>query len=680
MKKFDSLRLIVIFLLLINSTGNGKEFETDNIEHYLNLSLDELLQVKVSVASSRPSTVFNSVSVVSTIDRSMIDNFGFKSIEDALTIVSGFGVQRSYLKQSMPTSRGVLQDHYANKILYMIDGVSSWQALGGDPIIGQVDINDVERIEVLKGPASVLYGTNAYVGAINVVMKKNSSTRFSVGTGSDQMKSIGASVRGELEQGRYALSVNYRNKAEFPYTFTDGNNETGTVNEYQENTNIHADIVYKNHQITVHHYDGKESYYGGTISFEQGAGTPHTVDGFFVNYRYQQSFEDWGEFQFNALLDDQSNEFEVRVYNFPEPAPQRPLVKLFWEGRKSTLSLKHLYDIDNYWTIESGIDYEKRDSKNSRFERPDGSLFDVNVVDKKLDESSFFSQLYYASKDHNWVVGGRLVDNQLFGRNFSGRTSYVYMINPSSSIKIIAGQSFRSASLLELYSGINCCIVGEQDLMPEKSDSIELSYLNAWNNWFFQGTMYWAKYKNKILRRSVIPSDTEDHPNVFSSATRYANGKSFNAKGIEIEFKYTDKQWQSFLNLTYVNGSDDDAIVDTYQDGSSQLSSNFKYVPSLNVSTGLSHHWQKWSLAINTTYKGSSGSIDNGVDSSIVGDLTLNYYQFLANVNVHHQLVIRNFTDEEVTVPEYARRVDKKLDELPLRFGRSIGYEVTWQW
>jgi len=680
MKKFNTLLLIIFFLSLTSNFINAKSIEADKIQHYVNLSLEDLMEVKVSVASSRPSTVFNSVSVVSTINRSMIDNFGFKSIEDALTIVSGFDVQRSYLKQSMPVSRGVLQDHYANKILFMIDGASSWQALGGDPIIGQVDINDVERIEVLKGPASVLYGTNAYVGAINVVMKKDSGIRFSIGAGSDQMKSIGASTRGELDRGRFAISVNYRNKAEFPYTFTDANNETGIVDEYQENINIHADIVYREHQVTVHHYDGEESYYGGTISFEQGAGTPHTVDGFFINYKYQQYSKDWGEFQFNALIDDQSNEFEVRVYNFPEPAPQRPLVKLFWEGRKSTLSLKHLYDVDNYWTIESGIDYEKRDSKNSRFERPDGSLFDVNVVDKRVEESSFFSQLYYASKDHNWVVGGRLVDNQLFGRNFSGRTSYVYMLNPSSSIKIIAGQSFRSASLLELYSGINCCIIGEQDLMPEKSDSIELSYLNAWNDWFFQGTIYWAEYKNKILRRSVIPSDVEDHANVFSSATRYDNGKSFNAKGIEMEFKYTTEAWQAFFNLTHVNGSEDDAIVDSYQDGSSQQSNNFKYVPNLNFSTGLSHHWQNFSMAINATYRGDSGSIDNGVDSSIVGDLTLNYYQFLANVNVHHQLVIRNLTDEDVTVPEYARRVDKKLDKLPLRFGRSIGYEVTWQW
>lgn len=632
---------------------------SDEIDLF-SMDLKELLTVEIQVASTRPATVFNSVSVVSTIDRQSIERYGYKSIEDALVTISGFDVQRSYLKQSIPTSRSVLQDHYANKILFMIDGIPNWQAFGGDPVIGRIDINDVERIEVLKGPASVLYGTNAYVGAINIVTKKDNGNRMSLGASNNNMRTVSLSSRGELTSGNYSVSVNHRNKDEFSLFFTGEDGIAGRIDEYQENTNLHASISYKRHQLTFNIYDGEESYYGSDITFKGGAGTDHTVDGYFVNYSYQHDSRAWGKFEFNGLIDDQENEFDVNTL------PTR----LFWEGVKTTLSVKNLYDFNEQWTLESGVDYESRDSKESRFMNPNG-LVDVNGIDQKITERSLFTQLYYASNKHNWVIGGRVVNNTLFGNNFSGRASYVYMLNEQSSFKIIAGQSYRSPSLFELYGVIGCCILGNEKLEPEQADTLELSYLTAWNNWFLQSTIYRANYKNKIVRG--IEFDFElPSGEILDNVNRYRNGENFGATGAEIELKYTSSQWNSYFNLTYVDGNDNDRFQD-------EDHYNFKYVPTVTLNAGLSGRYKNWILAVNGTYRGDSKSISDGVDSSFIADLTVTYRQQQDDSSgFTHQFSIRNLSDEKVTVPEYARR--RVVDELPLRYERTIAYEVSWNW
>lgn len=72
-----------------------------DMNNLFDMDLKELLTVEITVASIRPATVFNCVSVVSTIDRQSIERYGYKSIEDALVTVSGFDVKRPYLKQSI---------------------------------------------------------------------------------------------------------------------------------------------------------------------------------------------------------------------------------------------------------------------------------------------------------------------------------------------------------------------------------------------------------------------------------------------------------------------------------------------------------------------------------------------------------------------------------------------------
>src|SRR4051812_47575131 len=138
---------------------------------YDKMSLEELLGTRIALGSLETETIFNTPSTISVIDRESIERYNFLSLAEALRVLAGFDVGRTHLKREVPTSRGILQEHYSNKVLLMIDNVPAWNAVTGEASLDRIAIEDVERIEVLKGPASVLYGTNAYAGAVNVVLR-----------------------------------------------------------------------------------------------------------------------------------------------------------------------------------------------------------------------------------------------------------------------------------------------------------------------------------------------------------------------------------------------------------------------------------------------------------------------------------------------------------------------------
>ncbi|MCJ8344997.1 hypothetical protein MJH12_05615, partial [bacterium] len=82
-----------------------------------------------TIASHLPEDRFSSTSTVYIISKNDIENYNYLTISEALSHVPGFEISRSYLKHDIATSRGVLQNQYANKILFMIENIPTWHAI-----------------------------------------------------------------------------------------------------------------------------------------------------------------------------------------------------------------------------------------------------------------------------------------------------------------------------------------------------------------------------------------------------------------------------------------------------------------------------------------------------------------------------------------------------------------------
>jgi iron complex outermembrane receptor protein len=161
------LRLLALFLVppqwALAGGGRNPFREPDESEFY---ELDEKL---VTVASRYAQSLRKAPSLVTVIDEATLRARGYRTVADALRDLPGVYVWTSQEGRAIATFRGVVSADN-NKILLLIDGVPLYDGVYGHAWIDDfLPIHSVRQIEVIKGPGSAVYGTNAFAGVINLV-------------------------------------------------------------------------------------------------------------------------------------------------------------------------------------------------------------------------------------------------------------------------------------------------------------------------------------------------------------------------------------------------------------------------------------------------------------------------------------------------------------------------------
>ncbi len=145
--------------------------------------------------------------------------FGFTTIQDVLNTVPGIQIQEYRAGHQLVWIRGV-QARYNNKVLLLVDGVPMRDSYYGNFNIDEMfPLEVIEKIEILNGPGSVLYGANSFSGVISITTKKEGK---SVGADYGSLNSY--SVQGEYDtKGLYANANMYRTDGFQPEYMSDGN-------------------------------------------------------------------------------------------------------------------------------------------------------------------------------------------------------------------------------------------------------------------------------------------------------------------------------------------------------------------------------------------------------------------------------------------------------------------------
>jgi outer membrane receptor protein involved in Fe transport len=640
--------------------GMSVSAEEPGDDDFASLSLEDLMQISISVASLKEASILDSPSMVTVIDRDMIEEYNLQSVAEAVNLVAGMGVLRTYLKRDLPTARGVLQDHYANKVLVLIDGVPTWHAVTGEGAMARVDIHDVERIEVLKGPASVLYGTNAYSGAINIVLRSAESTRpgLQMGVAENMGFRAGGHYVAENESGRVFLSGNAVDDNSQDITFVDESGTSGLVEEYIRSRNFTGQVTAGHHSFMVNAYRVDESYLGVTPSFAAGAGKPHILEGVLGNYTFAVPVGQKTKIDTGLVYDWNSRDLSRSADD---------VVRASIIGDRVLVFGKAVADLSERFNLEGGVDLERRTSSEYRNynTRTDETLADNNMKGREVDEYSGFVQLGYTVPRFRVVVGARYTDNELFGNDLSTRATLVFKAGSKSSVKLNAGQSYRVPSLFELYFQTPTNTVwGNTALEPEKNDTIELAYLGSFGNLFIETLVYHAEYKDRIFRTRRYPNFIGD-PN--DTSTIYVNGDDFSADGVELSLRYQQAEGvNAFLNYTYTDGDDGDLIegTDHY---------NFKYIPEHAVAGGIALKVKRFLVSGVATYQSEVGAPLEDIGGQTTFDLTLGFRHRTGAVLLRHYLSCKNIADDEVLIPEYVRL---QINDVPSGYGRRISYNL----
>lgn len=200
------LRLLIFIILYCFINFSFAEDKSAN-NQFLNLSIEELMNVKVvnvTSVSRRSQKLTEVASAIFVISQDDIRRSGATSIPEALRMAPGVQVGRISADKWAVSIRG-FNGFSSSKVQVLVDGRSDYSPLISGTLWAQQDtlMEDIDRIEVIRGPAATVWGTNAVNGIINIITKKASNTQgtsLTAGGGSFEHGFFGARYGGKINE------------------------------------------------------------------------------------------------------------------------------------------------------------------------------------------------------------------------------------------------------------------------------------------------------------------------------------------------------------------------------------------------------------------------------------------------------------------------------------------------
>lgn len=182
--KKTKLAISVLLSCLIPSLAGADELSPDlnqlrkEQKQLIQLDLNDLLNLEVTSVSKKAQKVSKSAAAIFVISQQDIKRSGVTSIPEALRMAPGIDVARIDGNKWAITSRG-FNSRFANKLLVLIDGRSVYTPFfsGVNWDVQDTLLEDIDRIEVIRGPGGTLWGTNAVNGVINIITKSADQTQ-----------------------------------------------------------------------------------------------------------------------------------------------------------------------------------------------------------------------------------------------------------------------------------------------------------------------------------------------------------------------------------------------------------------------------------------------------------------------------------------------------------------------
>ena len=207
-----------LFLMLLCLLPSSVVYSQPAASDLSDLDIRELINIEVTSPSKKTEKVANVASAITVVTAEDMRRSGATSIMDALRLVPGLHVAQIDKEQWSISSRG-FSGLFADKLLVLVDGRSVYTPLFGGVFWNEQDLmlEDVERIEVIRGPGATLWGANAVNGVINIITRPSGDTHgglLAAGGGSEQ-RGFGSLRYGEqIGETDYRVYSKYANRDE----------------------------------------------------------------------------------------------------------------------------------------------------------------------------------------------------------------------------------------------------------------------------------------------------------------------------------------------------------------------------------------------------------------------------------------------------------------------------------
>ncbi len=518
---------------------------------------------------------------VSVITRDEIERAGQSTFLELLQIQPGVEITSN--GGAGKTSGIFLRGTNSSHVLILLDGLRIDSATAGTTTLENLPLAQIEKIEILRGPASTLYGQDAIGGVVQIFTKRGDGTpKFSagIGYGTYDTKTAGASISGSIADTSFALSASsYVTRGFSAYKTKDPNLDD---RDGYRNLAFSGSI---SHKITDGHNLGFQF-----LSSEGSTKFDNRFNVFSANPAFSDN-ADLSQLSYAFTSNNQITSSWLSKLKLGESVDEFVNYSVF--GRDLYRTKQKQFAWQNDLTLPVGtltLLYERLEQrvKSTTVYDEDTRNNDGYVVSYLLNEGAHSFQASYRS-DHNTQ----------FGNNDTGGIGYGYSFTPNWRATASYGTAFKAPTFNDLYfPGFS-----NPDLKPEKSRNFETSLRYEDSNTNASATLY----ENKI--RDLIALDFINPPFVF-------NVNEARIQGMTLAASQLYGAWQLKGNIDIQSPRD------------SETDNLLVRRANRHASASISHNWGDWrfgaeTIASSKRYSDAANTIS--IDGYAILNLTADY-------------------------------------------------------
>ncbi len=440
---------------------------------------------------------------------------------DALRLIQGVEVAR--LGGPGQQTSLFLRGTESNHVLVLVDGLRINPGTIGSASIQNIAPELVERVEIVKGPRSTLYGSDAIGGVINVITRRGADAGSSVQVGFGRYDTQSASVATGIngERGDASIGVSWLDSDGFPAAAGDAT-DRGHDN-LSFTASGHAELGAAELGLRIWHAAGTTEYtqFGAQLDqdFENSAIALFT--GF-------SPADAWNSRLTAGYTKDEIDQNQLSDFDQNQ-------LRDFVRTERLSLDWQNDFTLSDHHTVTAGFLWQDEEADAESFDLP----FSANTT-----TSQAYLQDQATLGPHRLLLAGAYSDHEVFGGHATWNAEYGIEIGANVLLTFGAGTAFRAPDATDLYG-----FGGNPELEPEESQSYELTYRQQIGD---RQSFTLAAFRNDIdelIEFIVLDPDT------FEGENR--NVEKARIDGVEAAWRYDDERWAARAGVTLQDPRDE---------------------------------------------------------------------------------------------------------------------------
>lgn len=509
----------------------------------------------VSSATRLNQKITEVPAAITIIDREMIEASGATEIPQLLRLVPGYISYYVFGNQFGVTNRGLTLE-FPGDLEVMIDGRSvyepifstvEWSSLG-------ISVEDIEYIEVLRGSNTPAYGSNAYLGAINIVtthaVQKKQGTALTLTVGDIKTRNSRLRHSGSVGALHYSLGLSYRSNEGFPrLKHSDEPSNFDRIKDGNEAQHINLKLVYTpsvfdTFELHAGFGESELNIPGDDLGDDPKGFNNRLFESSYQLLKWQRNLENFQEvqlqFHHNRLEIDEERKLGPLSELLGIPPAYIPLL---FDGHPDEEIITGVRDtVSERYDLE--LQHRLRMKENQQLVWGAGVRYDKLESEFLLtrdDPVDIFSYRLFANWElhpfADWTVnlGAMAEHNNIVGNFISPRAAVNFQLSPTQVIRASYTYGNRTPSILESHQVqgvhfadgtlIDANINFEDDISESKVHELELGYLQSWadDRWNLDLRLFRSE-TDAVIGEIIVPfPDLDEHIATVSNTMEWIN-------------------------------------------------------------------------------------------------------------------------------------------------------------